>query len=176
MASWPGSGPASAPNGCVAPSPVRRGSCGWSVTVWPPRTSAMRHPRGGPIGRRLTPMASVATPRPAPPATASAAAGQAAVSVPDAAHRRTICVWLPRLRSEVECRLRPDPMGRPIAVFDPTKRLRPLLEAPEDGPPVGMPLREAESRWPDVAYRADAPADDARAIEPVLEVLAELSP
>ena len=36
--------------------------------------------------------------------------------------------------------------------------------------------REAESRWPDVAYRADAPADDARAIEPVLEVLAELSP
>ena len=27
------------------------------------RTSAMRHPRGGPIGRRLTPMASVATPR-----------------------------------------------------------------------------------------------------------------
>ena len=39
-----------------------------------------------------------------------------------------------------------------------------------------MALREAESRWPDVAYRADAPADYARAIEPVLDMLAELSP
>jgi protein ImuB len=41
---------------------------------------------------------------------------------------------------------------------------------------VGMPLREAESHWPDVSYRADAPAEYAQAIEPVLELLAELSP
>jgi hypothetical protein len=39
-----------------------------------------------------------------------------------------------------------------------------------------MALREAESRWPDVAYRSDAPGDYARALEPVLDVLAELSP
>jgi hypothetical protein len=41
---------------------------------------------------------------------------------------------------------------------------------------VGLALREAESRWPDVAYRSDDPAAYARALEPVLELLAELSP
>jgi nucleotidyltransferase/DNA polymerase involved in DNA repair len=59
-------------------------------------------------------------------------------------------------------------------VFDPTRRQRPLLEAPDGR--VGLTLREAESRWPDVAYRADAPAEYAQAIAPVLDVLAELSP
>jgi len=61
-------------------------------------------------------------------------------------------------------------------VFDPTRRLRSLLEAPESGPPVGAPLKEAESRWPDVAYRSDAPAEYAVALTPVLDLLAELSP
>jgi hypothetical protein len=102
----------------------------------------------------------------------------------------------------VEASVRSDHLGRPIAVFDPTKRLRSLLEAPDQGfgfwvsgfggpdhpsffpdthhpSPiihVGMPLKEAESRWPDVAYRADAPAEYARALAPVLDLLAELSP
>ena len=61
-------------------------------------------------------------------------------------------------------------------MFDPTRRLRSLLEAPESGPPVGAPLKEAESRWPDVAYRSDAPAEYAVALTPVLDLLAELSP
>ena len=87
--------------------------------------------------------------------------------------RRTICVWLPWFRSEVEVSVRPDPLGRPIAIFDPTRRHRPLLEPPDR---VGLALREAESRWPDVAYRADDPAGYARALEPVLDVLAEHSP
>jgi len=39
-----------------------------------------------------------------------------------------------------------------------------------------MPLKEAESCAPDISYRADAPADYAQAIEPVLEVLGTLSP
>jgi hypothetical protein len=39
-----------------------------------------------------------------------------------------------------------------------------------------MALKEAESRWPDVAYRADAPAEYARALDAVLDVLAEHSP
>ncbi|MFN8637488.1 MAG: hypothetical protein U0893_26855 [Chloroflexota bacterium] len=93
--------------------------------------------------------------------------------------------------------MRPDPQGRPIAVFDPTRRLRPLLEAPDTRGEgrgaslprpsplaphpsplvhVGLALREAEARWPDVAYRRDAPTEYAQAIEPVLSVLAELSP
>jgi hypothetical protein len=41
---------------------------------------------------------------------------------------------------------------------------------------AGMALKEAESRWPDVAYRADAPAEYARALEAVLDLLAEHSP
>jgi len=73
-------------------------------------------------------------------------------------------------------------------VFDPTRRLRPLLEPPDPSGEreslatrssqlaTGLGLREAESRWPDVAYRADAPAEYAKAIVPVLDVLAELSP
>jgi protein ImuB len=75
--------------------------------------------------------------------------------------------------------MRPDHLGRPIAVFDPTKRPRPLLEPPDEGAghgDVGMALREAESRWPDVAYRAADPATYAQALEPVLMLLAELSP
>ena len=95
--------------------------------------------------------------------------------------------------------MRPDHLGRPIAVFDPTRRARPLLEPPDEGfgfqvsgfgtegtspetrnptpkTYVGMPLKEAESRWPGVAYRSDASAEYAHALSPVLELLAELSP
>jgi hypothetical protein len=112
----------------------------------------------------------------------------------------------------VEARERPDALGRPIAVFNPTRRQRPLLEPPDSGgwvsgdgswgaaatqgqrifsashrrspithhpSPIsdtGIALREAEVRWPDVSYRQDDPAGYARAIEPVLDVLASYSP
>jgi protein ImuB len=72
----------------------------------------------------------------------------------------------------VEARVRPDPQRRPIVVFDPTRRQRPLLEVRD----AGLSQREAEARWPDVAYRADAPADYAQALVPVLDLLAGLSP
>jgi hypothetical protein len=160
----------------------------------------MKHRRGRPIGRELTPLGALSTPLPSPvpptptprtqpPEPSTQNPTSAPASVPDPAHRRTICVWLPRFRSEVEARVRPDPLGRPIAVFDPTRRARPLLDAscelrvasyepddPTHSQLVGLALREAETRWPDVAYRADAPAEYARALEPLLELLAELSP
>ena len=40
----------------------------------------------------------------------------------------------------------------------------------------GLPLREAESRWPQVTYRADDPEAYARAFVPVLDVLDRFSP
>jgi len=94
----------------------------------------------------------------------------------DAPARRTICVWLPRVRSEVEGCSRPDPLGLPIAVFDPTKRQRPLVEAPGAACWPGMSLREAQTRCPNLAYRPENPTSYAQAVEAILAALAAYSP
>jgi len=80
----------------------------------------------------------------------------------------------------VEARERPEPSGRPIVIFRPSGRWQELVECPPqleaEGMRPGMPLKEAESRWPGAAFRPDEPERYARAIEPVLEVLDTFSP
>src|SRR6266540_1169696 len=96
------------------------------------------------------------------------------------ASKRVICVWMPRFRLAVEARERPEPSGRPIVIIRPSGRWQELVECPPqleaEGMRPGMPLKEAESRWPGAAFRPDEPERYARAIEPVLEVLDTFSP
>src|SRR6187549_2142815 len=127
----------------------------------------MKHARGKQFGAGPPPLDGLQSPLQTP-------MHHRAPAEPEPAHRRTICVWLPRFRSEVEAHVRPDPLNRPISVFDPSRRRRPLLEPPDEGhgswvkghredaspypmthdprpmPHVGLALREAETHWPDV--------------------------
>ena len=94
--------------------------------------------------------------------------------------QRIVCVWIPRFRLEVEARERPEPEGRPVVIYQPSGRWRELVECPPqlsaEGMWTGMPLKEAESRWPGAIYRPDEPERYARALEPVLHALDAFSP
>lgn len=100
--------------------------------------------------------------------------------------RRIVCVWMPRFRLAVEAREQAAGPGMeglgglPPAIFRPSGHARELVECPPEleaeGMRPGMPLKEAELRWPGVLYRPDDPPRYARAFEPVLAVLDAFSP
>jgi protein ImuB len=80
----------------------------------------------------------------------------------------------------VEWRERPEPSGWPIAIFDPNERSNALVECPPElealGMCPGMPLKEAETRWPETTYRPDDPECYERAMGPIIEILEAYSP
>ena len=91
-----------------------------------------------------------------------------------------ICIWIPRIELAVATRWRPPEAKPPGAIYDADARGQPLLACRQDldaqGMTAGMPLREAQARWPhEPLLPLDAEAT-VRACEPVLRVLDTFSP
>ena len=94
--------------------------------------------------------------------------------------RKTVCVRIPRFRTSLETKERPEWRSLPLAIFEPLAKDRRLVEvslaAEAAGIRLGMAFKEAQLRCPQGVYLPDAPEKYEAAFDGVLETLDCFSP
>ena len=94
--------------------------------------------------------------------------------------RKTLCVWTPWFRTELEAREQPEWAELPRVIYRPRSQKRELVEvspgAGAAGLEAGMSFKEAQLRCPPAVFIPDDPAKYGRAFERVLDVLDRFSP
>jgi protein ImuB len=94
--------------------------------------------------------------------------------------RKTLCVWTPWFRTELEAREQPEWVELPRAVYRAGSQKRELVEvspgAAEAGLAVGMSFKEAQMRCPPAVFIPDDEAKYRAAFARVLDVMDQFSP
>jgi protein ImuB len=106
--------------------------------------------------------------------------GEKAVGDRRKTHRKTLCVWTPWFRTEMEAREQPEWAELPRVIYRPTSQKRELVEvspgAAAAGLAAGMSFKEAQMRCPPAVFIPDDAAKYAEAFARVLDVLDRFSP